>query len=96
MPELERENVVASVGGDANFRLALDELLSKSDPLVAELYVRLLLSTNGFQDHRALCDFLRLNCEYRASILLEVWLKYLCKEFGAIFFNDFCDTVAFG
>ncbi|KAM7542248.1 hypothetical protein Aperf_G00000011476 [Anoplocephala perfoliata] len=72
MPELERENAVASVGGDANLRLALDELLSKPDPLVAELYVRLLLSTAGFQDHRMLCDFLLLNCEYRASILLEL------------------------
>ncbi|VUZ48006.1 unnamed protein product [Hymenolepis diminuta] len=78
MPEAEREHAVASVGGDTNLRLLLDELLSKSDPLVAELYFRLLLASTNDEDtriqqnHHSLCDFLRVNSEYRAAILLEL------------------------
>ncbi|VDK35902.1 unnamed protein product [Taenia asiatica] len=68
MPELERENAVATLAGNVNLRLALDELLAKPDPLVAELYVRLLLASNQRERVR---EFLALNEEYRASVLLE-------------------------
>ncbi|VDM16770.1 unnamed protein product [Hydatigera taeniaeformis] len=67
-PEMERDNVIAKLAVNVNLRLALDELLAKPDPLVAELYVRLLLANN--QRKRA-CEFLTLNGEYRASVLLE-------------------------
>ncbi|KAL5108121.1 hypothetical protein TcWFU_008782 [Taenia crassiceps] len=66
--ELERENVIATLAGNVNLRLALDELLAKPDPLVAELYVRLLLASNQRDRVR---EFLTLNGEYRASVLLE-------------------------
>ncbi|CDS37612.1 vacuolar protein sorting associated protein 8 [Echinococcus multilocularis] len=69
MPELERENMIATLAGNTNLRLALDELLSKPDPLVAELYVRLLLASN---QRERVCEFLTLNREYRASVLLEL------------------------
>ncbi|KAL5968115.1 hypothetical protein TSMEX_004137 [Taenia solium] len=71
MPELERENAIATLAGNVNLRLALDELLAKPDPLVAELYVRLLLASNQRERVR---EFLTLNEEYRASVLLEVGL----------------------
>lgn len=69
MPELERENVIATLAGNVSLRLGLDELLAKPDPLVAELYVRLLLATNQRERVR---EFLTLNGEYRASVLIEV------------------------
>ncbi|VDN96058.1 unnamed protein product [Rodentolepis nana] len=78
MPEAEREHAVARVNGDTSLRVLLDELLSKSDPLVAELYFRLLLASTNVEvadiqeNHHSLCNFLRVNCEYRAPILLEL------------------------
>nr|CDS27388.1 vacuolar protein sorting associated protein 8 [Hymenolepis microstoma] len=78
MPEADREHAVARVNGDTSLRVLLDELVSKIDPLVAELYFRLLLASSNVEDpsiqenRHSLCNFLRVNSEYRAPILLEL------------------------
>ena len=77
MPELEREYVAATMAAEAKMddsiplRLALEEFFSKADPLVAELYIRLLLANGRRAD---VCEFLTLNSEYRAAVLFEVSL----------------------
>ncbi|VDD79098.1 unnamed protein product [Mesocestoides corti] len=69
MPDLELENAISTVEGDTKLRLALDELLSKPDPLVAEFYIRLLLAAGR---RETLINFLKINAEYRASVVLEL------------------------
>lgn len=59
------------VENDQTLRLTLEELYSRPDPLVAEFYIRVLLA-NDQRD--TLRRFLAVNEEFRASVVLDVYL----------------------